>query len=380
MKYYTFVGVRGNTLFHRYVENGERHIDIVKNYPYELFIKSKTGEFTGLYGNKLKRLEFDTINDLKEFISKTSKDKIYGNLSPVQQFIVKEYPHIAVDDALYKTLVFDIETNHSDGLQYNKYDLIEVKINGKRDSLPFYKLKTIKGNFEVNDPFYKKWILYNESSLVDQNIGFPDANDPIAEILSISYKIMIGKNVVKSGCFGLETYKGSFNNFIVCGSEKELITQFINLFVDEQFDFITSWNGVNFDIPYFVSRALKVVGQRSVNKLSPFSAYIKNPVTVNKRAINLEYDIFGITHLDYLELYKKYAPKKQERYSLDHISFVELNERKVDYSKYNNSLMNLYSGVYKVKEDCNSSLSIEDRWCRLRTIVENKLDERFNND
>jgi DNA polymerase elongation subunit (family B) len=45
-------------------------------------------------------------------------------------------------------------------------------------------------------------------------------------------------------------------------------------------------------------------------------------------------DIAGVTVLDYMDLYKRYSPKKLERYSLDFVSKHELEKGKVDYSEY----------------------------------------------
>ena len=45
-------------------------------------------------------------------------------------------------------------------------------------------------------------------------------------------------------------------------------------------------------------------------------------------------DLRGISTLDYLELYRKFTYTNQESYRLDHIAFVELNERKLDHSEF----------------------------------------------
>ena len=42
------------------------------------------------------------------------------------------------------------------------------------------------------------------------------------------------------------------------------------------------------------------------------------------------YDIQGVAHLDYYDLYRKFTYTNQESYRLDHIAFVELGERKDD--------------------------------------------------
>jgi len=395
-RYYTFVGTMGDTLFHRYIQDGERHIEIVKNYPYELFTKSISGDYISLYGDKLKRIEFDTIYKLNDFVHNNQMENIFGNTSPIQQFISKEYEEVSVDEPLYKTISFDIEVNHGDGFTYTNFDTVVYKEGKGPTKEAFYKqIKNFDNlaDIKVMDPFYKKMVWYKDSTYADQNIGFPKPEDAIAEILSITYQVIVGHNIVKTGGLGLKGYTGKSDiEYLQCRNEKELITAFINVFVDEQFDFITSWFGVLFDIPYLVTRARKIVGNAVTNKLSPFSAYGKNVIKENKRAPSLEYNIFGLTHLDYMALYKQYAKAKQERYTLDHISDVELGEKKVNYSEYKDSLMNLYCGVYDIPEETNieelpeetniEELPEKDRWARIRTMVATRLDMMLeeNND
>jgi DNA polymerase elongation subunit (family B) len=49
---------------------------------------------------------------------------------------------------------------------------------------------------------------------------------------------------------------------------------------------------------------------------------------------NFAYDIVGISTLDYLDLYRKFTYTNQESYRLDHICFVELDEKKLDHSEF----------------------------------------------
>ena len=51
---------------------------------------------------------------------------------------------------------------------------------------------------------------------------------------------------------------------------------------------------------------------------------------------NLSYNILGVSILDYLDLYRKFTYTNQESYRLDHIAFVELDQRKLDHSEFEN--------------------------------------------
>ena len=58
------------------------------------------------------------------------------------------------------------------------------------------------------------------------------------------------------------------------------------------------------------------------------------------------YEIYGVETLDYLSTYRKFTSINQESYRLDHIAFVELGERKLDYSEQG-SLHLLYKNDYQ---------------------------------
>jgi DNA polymerase elongation subunit (family B) len=102
-------------------------------------------------------------------------------------------------------------------------------------------------------------------------------------------------------------------------------------------DVLTGWNTEFFDIPYIINRFNKILGETETKKLSPWN-YINQRKVINMGREMIHYLITGVACLDYIELYKWYAPggKSQESYKLDAIANVELNERKLSYDEYDN--------------------------------------------
>ena len=45
------------------------------------------------------------------------------------------------------------------------------------------------------------------------------------------------------------------------------------------------------------------------------------------------FDIVGISSIDYLDAYKKFTYVNRESYSLNHIAYAELGEKKLDYEE-----------------------------------------------
>ena len=67
--------------------------------------------------------------------------------------------------------------------------------------------------------------------------------------------------------------------------------------------------------------------------LSPWGLVSQDEVYISGRK-NITYDIGGVTHLDYLDLYKRFTYTNQESYRLDYIANYELGEKKLDHDEY----------------------------------------------
>lgn len=120
-----------------------------------------------------------------------------------------------------------------------------------------------------------------------------------------------------------------------------------------------------FDIPYIINRIMRVLGKSQARKLSPWGFLSENKLEIMGRE-QQTWNIVGINILDYMQLYKKFAYTIQESYSLDHIAFQELGERKLDYGEYG-SLAGLQVGNWERYVDYN----IRD------TLLVDRLDDKL---
>lgn len=318
-KFYTNVSAVDGKIFHRYIEDGIKKKEVVSKYPYKMYSVSPfgTSDMLSLYGDRLDEHTFDDIKSLRNYCYKNPE--AHGNSSPVQQFIVGNYTKddICYDHSLYDVLNFDLEVWHDN--------------------------------------------------------GFPDPDAALYEILSVSFDI-VGKT--KPFTYGLKPYTKENNvfNYQKFDSEAELLQAFINYWCMVQPEAYTGWNtngGLKpFDIPYLINRIEKVLGRGRSNVLSPFSAHSKN--CISKKGKYNHYNIAGVSNLDYLQLYLKYSTTKLESNKLGFVGQHEINSGKVDFNEYNNNLMNLYLGRYKVRGD-KDSLNTKDRWCRLKTKIEDNF-------
>ena len=89
------------------------------------------------------------------------------------------------------------------------------------------------------------------------------------------------------------------------------------------------------------------------SNLSPWRKIERREIFIKGRQ-QIAFDIMGIQHLDYMELFKKFAYTygNQESYSLNHISSVVLGEKKLDYSEVG-TLRDLYDADFQMFVDYN---------------------------
>ena len=158
--------------------------------------------------------------------------------------------------------------------------------------------------------------------------GFPDAQKADEPLLSITVKNQSNKAIMVWGIAEYHTDRKDVR-YILCENENDLFKKFLDFWTSIQPDIVTGWNIQFFDIPYLCNRINKLFGEKVVEKLSPWS-YVKEESVYQYGRQQQKYDIFGVSCLDYMDLYRKFTYTNQESFRLDHIAFVELGERKME--------------------------------------------------
>tara|TARA_R110002167_G_scaffold13992_3_gene57265 strand:+ start:940 stop:3456 length:2517 start_codon:yes stop_codon:yes gene_type:complete len=308
--FYTSVDRFSNSLLYRgYDGDGKKVFQRIKYKP-TLYLKSKentTTAWKALDGTPVEPMQFDSMREVKEF-EQTYCDipsfKVYGNTRHIPAFIQKQFPNeIQYSRSLVDIASLDIETEYGD--------------------------------------------------------GFPEVDNPVNKILTIAYKSskdntyrvwgMKPYDPAKSELQGVEIDYRQYT------AESSMLEAFINFWSREENvpDVITGWNTRFFDIPYMVSRMAFLLGEDKVKELSPWKKIDRREITIRGRK-QITFDIVGIQHLDYMELFKKFAYTygNQESYSLNHISSVVLGEKKLDYSEVG-TLRELYDADFQMFVDYN---------------------------
>ena len=288
MKYYTNVASIGNNILYRGVKDGRR-VKYKIAYTPTLFLPSKKQtEFTTLDGEYLEPMKFDSIREARDFVKRyesVENFKIYGNSNFAYAFIADEQKGM-------------VEWN----IQDLSIAMIDIEVGSEN--------------------------------------GFPDpyqANEPIT---AICIRYLNGENIVW-GCGDYDREKDKNNqgeiNYIKCNDEYDLSKKFLKYWQNNCPDVISGWNIKFFDIPYLINRFNKILGEDETKTLSPWGFINNRKAIVNNREL-VAYELIGVSALDYIELYKWYAPggKSQESYRLDNIANVELGQSKISYDEFDN--------------------------------------------
>ncbi len=343
MKFYTNVHIDRDRILVRGFENGKpfQREDLYKPYlftPYEQAEKN----FKSITGKKVARKEFDSITSCRQWV-KTHENigyDIYGFTNYIYPYIYDNYKGtIQYDRSLLRVANIDIETGT---LAYSGQN-VKCRLAGQEITIVADDLYKHEGmGYEVYEQDNQRWVAL-ESSKYNTAQKFPKPEEAANPIVSITVSQAGYTHVFGMGEFDSSNYKKL--KYYKCKNERDLLLTFLTVWEKLAPDIVTGWNINGFDLPYMVNRFNKVVGEDNTERLSPWKIINTRDVIFMGRTQTF-YEFKGISTLDYLELYKKYSYQMQESYRLDHIAFVVLGERKLDYSEYD-GLIGLYRNNYQ---------------------------------
>ena len=278
-KFYTNIQLAGDTVLYRGYEDGQA-VQFRTQFSPTLYVTSNRQEkMKTLTGKPVRSVQFETAREAREFIKTydgVEKFEVHGYERFVYQYIREQFP-TEVD-----------------------YDISQMRI-------------------------------YALDIEVQCENGFPNVEEAAEEMLSITIKDMVSK---KFYIWAVRDFETEHEHYVF-DSEKDMLKSFLEWWVHHTPDILTGWNVNLYDVPYIARRLNRILGEKWMRSLSPWNRANEREIYVQGRK-NYAYDVSGINILDYLDLYRKFTYSNQESYRLDHIAFVELGQRKLDHSEYEN--------------------------------------------
>jgi DNA polymerase elongation subunit (family B) len=259
-------------------DHGNRISEEIPFSPY-VYIEQKEGaSATSIYKTPLVKREFETDYHRKRFVSNSGIKRIFYNLPPEQQFLIDRYHHI------------------TDWMSFTKYDL-----------------RTFFLDIECYSP--DEFPTASEAKHPINLITIYDSLDRIYYTWGLKQNYYTNQDNVK---------------YTRCVDESDLLKSFLRHWRKNFPDIMTGYNSDGFDIPYIVNRLNRIFGEDYAKRLSPTENVwsvekldrFNNPIT--------EWNIDGISCIDFMKAYKKFSRNERESYSLDYIATYELGYGKTD--------------------------------------------------
>lgn len=263
-------------------EQGDRITRRIPYKPYLYIEKLGAKDATSIYNTPLQRMDFKNQIERKTFVKNVGISRLFYNIDCDHQFLLDEYNCLneSPDFNKYALRIFylDIETYSPAEFPHPEYAKDQINLITIYDSL--------------NDK-YHTWGLNKQFKTTKSN--------------SIYYN---------------------------CSTEKELLTKFIKFWENNYPDVISGWNINGFDIPYLITRITNVLGEDYALSLSPVNRMFKQE-NVNKNIggkKGIRWRIYGLTCLDYMDVYITFNREKRASYSLNYISDIELGDSKIKFN------------------------------------------------
>ena len=326
--FYTNVNLIGNNLLYIGYEDGQRIQRKFKFSPTLYVVSNQITEYKTLDGRYAKPIRFDTVGQARDF-----KDK-------------------------YK----DVENFEVHGYDRFLYQYISEEFSNEVD----YDIKTLK-------------ITSLDIEVACEN-GFPNVRECAEQLLAITVQ---DYQTRKLKVFATRDYHNTRKDvdFIYCDDEKHLLQCFLAYWQTDFPDVLTGWNVELYDVPYICGRLERLFGEKELKMMSPWGMVKSEEIEIKGRT-NILYNLMGINVLDYMDLYKKFTYTNQESYRLDHIAFVELGQKKLDHSEYEN-FKDFYTKDWQKFIDYNIKdvelvLQLEDKMKLLELAVALAYDAKVN--
>lgn len=355
-KFYTNIERKGNHIMYMGYENGLPIKAKIKYQPH-LFVKAngKPTDYNTLQGVPVSRVDFDSMSALRDYVEQykgVSNMSLYGCSDMIRQFTSQEF-HGEVDWDYNKTRIwfFDIETR-VEGIKRTDTDVYPCP-EGQYTYSELMSFLDADQNPTVIDS--GKEVKLKQSSYYVA--GFPKPELAQQEILLISMVDHHANKVYLWSTNPIEDHNDAFvldrvnskmklanpdeyetnhkhiseYDIVVkdfARDEVKMLKDFLMFWRNQRIDVIAGWNSEGFDIPYLVNRMTMLLGEKLTDFLSPWNYISERTYRDDFGNEKQTFVIAGITHLDYLDLYKKFNPGSQESFKLDFIAGIELGHGK----------------------------------------------------
>jgi DNA polymerase elongation subunit (family B) len=293
---------KGEILLRTWDEDGN---SIVKRFPHKstVYYENGQGEFTGVYGNSLSKMEFENIFTKKRWKEDYGIRRTYGEFAPDMEFLQDTFFGFNRNPEFFNTklrvAVVDIETAIDEDAGVEAFD-------SERCEYPINLISHYDSQDDETHVF-----MYLNSHWYDK----PENERPWKNTRKIKYHVYTHYH--------------------------EMLNSYLIYWKNHCPDVVTGWNLKLFDMPYIINECYNVLSdpddmERGIdivaNHLSPMQELIKREERTGYDGSHSSYyQIVGVNILDYKDLYKDaYGKSSLSNFKLETVCQEELGVGKLE--------------------------------------------------
>lgn len=265
--------------------------------PHYFYVPAPNGPFTGLDGVQLEKLVFDREDEFKE-AARRYPVKYESDIPPLFKVLMNEYHDLPTPIVNYAFL--DIEVDYSSSIGFAGPSNPYARIN----AVTIYQSWTKQYRTYVLPPIQEDGTVWKGT----------------VEDIEAEFRVLVEKGELREGDAPI---------IKVCSHEVELLLHLVEDIQDA--DIVSGWNSEFFDIPYIVRR-IELQAAHLLKKLCfPGCPAPRQRMVERFGSQEMVYSLSGRTHLDYLDLFKKFTFEGRTSYSLGNILQEEIGLAKLHY-------------------------------------------------
>lgn len=302
-EFYLTIEQIGDTLYERYIDSSGKECKREIKYKPSLFMHagpSQNSQYLDIYKKTCVKKSFDGMRDANNWIRKMED-------MGLEAMGMDDFKLAYLSDTYKKDIDYDARL-----IRVANCDIEVTAPEFPDPSQALYPIDAITHYDSVDDKFYVFDLLVSPYGTVAEW-------DPILA----GMKEEDGGDEVPQRILDKIVYM-SFDN------EEALLLEYLNFWNEKTPVVFTGWNTESFDVPYIYNRIKNVFGENTAKRLSPHR-HTKSKIVQNMYGEREIIQIYGISHLDYIDLYKKFSFTNQPSYSLDYVAEYELGEGKLAY-------------------------------------------------
>ena len=324
-------------VWERPIKGGERGVRMYTP-PRYFYVPDDAGQYTTITGEKVSKIVCESKDEF-ETEKRRFRRRFESDFQPEARLLMDEY--YGRETPIIHYAFLDIEVDYSS------------KIGWSSPENPYAPINAIT--------IYQSWTKQYLTYVVPPKSWKDDGT--FQEKIKASWKL----------------HKLRFEPSVtICEDERELLLRMLGDIEDA--DIISGWNSEFFDNPYIIKRLERVLGKKGPSGMCFRGASAPKEKIVNRfGSPAITYTLYGRTHLDYLDLFKKFTFEGRVSYSLANISAEELDTPKLDYP---GTLEQLYSGTHRPDVHAltwDSATKIQDGMERLncqRELIRQEIERR----